>query len=293
MPILSFKNTTKIAATGLALICSFGAVAAPKKATWYPVTYGSESNQKATFLPAEGGAKGLLVWIVGGLWGADTVPTRADVWARLATQGISVLRVEYRLGPKNTFPTPVGDIKTVLSGIHEGACDECEPRQMWSVIKDSAKKGIMLSGAEAGGYLAIYTGGDTLTYKPDIKLKCLAAIDAPLDLRKAQAYPDVTKKGIDGYAGRKASAYLYEEMSPAAHVYSGRWINLKTKWYFNFTNGHKAHPYELAKDMPMALAQAGYPVYQSMSALGEGRVAASAINESVLLTHAQHCFNIK
>lgn len=277
-----------------ALMPFIHATAAPKS-KWYPVNYGIEDkSQKALFLPAQGESKGLLIWAHGGNWLGGLPDNEARMLESFAQEGISVLSAGMRVKDAGKFPNPIIDLKSVVDAVSKGGCATCDNPDMWKVIQAGARRGIMLTGVDSGGYAAVYAAAELLTYREDTKLRCVGGIRAPLDFRAYEAFPKATKKLIERFGGN-LSAVKLAEMSPLAKVEAGQWYGLeKVKWYFHYATQDDIFPFEFSKRFPANLAKGGLRVYASTNdpeTKGRSVIGMSDKTlKSALQSHVKHCF---
>lgn len=278
-----------------AVLPIFAAQAQTKKTKWFPVTYGIEDKaQKAYFLPAQGESKGLLIWAHRGNWSAGGPEGENKLLESFANEGVSVLSAGMRTKQAGVFPNPILDLKAVVEAASKGGCATCDNPEMWKVIKEGARRGIMLSGVDSGGYAAVYAAGELLTYREDTKLRCVGGIRAPLDLRPYESFPKSTQKLIDRF-GRNLSAVKLAEMSPMAKLEAGQWYGLeKVKWYFHYATKDDVFPFEFSKRFPANLAKGGLRVYASTNdpeVKGRNTIGMSEQTlKSALQSHVQSCF---
>lgn len=288
--------------SGLVSVGSLMATATVAQASefkWYPVTYGNNPDAHvANFLPGHGAPKGLVIWAPPSGWHQSAATTNTAAFESLVTQGISILSINYSTGYEAAYPNPVIDIKSITAAAVAGYCEDCTPQGMWKVIKESAKKGVMLLGEEAGGTLTMTAAGELITYSETTRLKCVGAINSPMDFRQIAYYPDEGRNAINRYAGiigtSYSNNYRYSEISPAVKVYSGQWLNLTDiRWYFHFKEKDSLFPYEFSKDMPRYLSELGAPVYQSMTRSKAGSNSFDAPDRhAVINTQVEHCFRL-
>lgn len=296
---MTLNLKTILAVTTLAA-ASFNACAARTTQLWHPVAYGADKAQTVDFLATTAAPVGLLVWIHGGTWTNGDKGSEQQYLEQFAREGISVLNVNYRIRQAGVFPNAVTDIKSILEAITAGGCADCVNTEMWKVIKTSAKRGVMLGGLEAGGYLAVYAGSQQLTYKPETKLRCIAGVKAPLDFRQFEMLPKNSKRDVEKFIGHTPNSVSLTEMSPAAKITSGQWMNLeKVKWYFHFVTDDTDFPYELSKDIPNMMGASGFRVYQSVSESQTTGKRAGKVTlkgpeyQNIIATQVHSCFNIK
>lgn len=147
----------------------------------------------------------------------------ADSWfGWLATQGVTVFSVDYRLAPPARWQQATGDVKCALGWVHAHAAEF-----------GIAPSNISVAGDSAGGNLALmaaYTSGDPrfppTCDVPEIPVRSVIALYAPTNLPAAlddTRMPDAIRTMLDRYTGGSVDRYRdrYLAASPTEHVAPG------------------------------------------------------------------------
>ena len=132
------------------------------------------TNDLIAYRPAARGATAPCVIIVhGGGWDSGSADEFADWNTELASHGIVVLAINYRLAPQHPWPAQRDDVRNAVQWAREHAQE---------LGIDAAK--LVLMGRSAGGQIAAAcTYGD-----PQVKVAGCVAFYAPMDLVFARKY---------------------------------------------------------------------------------------------------------
>lgn len=140
----------------------------------------------------------------------------------LASQGVTVFSVDYRLAPPARWQQATGDVKCALGWVRGHAGEYGIAPGNISVAGDSAGANLAL--------MAAYTVGDPQfppsCPAPEAPVRSVISLYAPTDLPAAlddTKMPDVARRLLDDYVGGSINFYRerYVAASPIAHVVPG------------------------------------------------------------------------
>jgi acetyl esterase/lipase len=161
-------------------------------------------------------AKPALVYAHGGAWETGTRKDSAPWFAWMASQGVAVFSIDYRLTPPPRWQDAVGDVKCALGWV----------RARSGAYGVSASN-VSVAGDSAGGHLALlaaYTAGDKrfppACDVPDAPVRSAMNWFGPTDMTRLVAetgMPTEIRRVVDAYRGDQPT----EVVSPMAHVRPG------------------------------------------------------------------------
>lgn len=196
-----------------------------------------------------------VVYVHGGGWtrGNRGDSTRWFTW--LATQGVTVFSVDYRLAPPPRWQQATGDVKCALGWVRGHAAEYGVNGDNVSVAGDSAGANLAL--------MAAYTVGDPQFPPscpvPEAPVRSVISLYAPTDLPAAlhdTRMPDTAEHLLDDYIGGDIDHYRerYLAASPIGHVASG----LPPTFLVQGGSDHLVPP-DQADRLATALTAAGAP----------------------------------
>ena len=168
------------------------------------LTFKTDDDQdlKLLFYPARGTAHApWLVVVHGGGWDSGDRYQLPELNSVLATHGVSVVSVDYRLAPAYTWPAPRDDVRHAVDFIKENAASLGVDANRWAIL-----------GRSAGGQIA-----EAVAYQSaDPTLKGCIALYAPSDLLFAYQFGreddilssrSLLREYLGGDPEKKAAAY--------------------------------------------------------------------------------------
>ncbi len=197
-----------------------------------------------------------IVYAHGGGWTGGDRGESARWFTWLATQGVTVFSIDYRLAPPPSWDGATGDVKCALGWVRGHAAQYGVSSDDVSVAGDSAGANLAL--------LAAYTVGDP-QFPPscpvtEAPVRSVISLYGPTDLPAAlhdTKMPDVGKDLLGKYTGGDIDQYRghYLGASPIQHVQSGLPATL-------LVQGGSDHlvPPDQADRLAVALTADGVPV---------------------------------
>ena len=202
-----------IASAGIAAPTSAPARAAePGVTIQRDLVYGRANGQNLlldAYIPQAGGLLPAVLLIHGGGWSDGDKATMAEEAGFIARNGIAVFSINYRLAPRDRYPSQIRDAQAALGWVRQNASRfGVDPRQVGAL------------GGSAGGYLAVMLA--VLGEGPlDRGTRVAAAVSwsGPMDLTRT-----VTRYGNGGALRRyfgfpyAQDPEAYRQGSPITHV---------------------------------------------------------------------------
>jgi acetyl esterase/lipase len=175
------------------------------------------------YVPKSDMSTPVIIQLFGGGWGKGNKDFQIPISQSLAKEGFASIAIEYRVAPKNKFPSQLIDIKTALKFIKKYA-----KKYNFDIEK------IGIAGISAGGNLATIAGMTLSDFNP--KIKCAISFHGPMDLVAYSQYD------LDSKVKPKWAQILVHQLI------GGKIENLSE-------NAKKASPYHLAnkKSAPILL----------------------------------------
>lgn len=177
------------------------------------ITFANPDNVKLTlnvYRPLAKGKYPTIIIIYGGAWRSGTPNNDEKFSCYMASQGYSVLAIDYRHAPKYKFPVQLEDVKTALSYIQTHAD---------SLEVDRSR--IALMGRSAGAHLAMLAA-----YQSDaIPVRAVVNYYGPVNFTKGYydpPFPDPinTRDVLENFLGGTPEELkeLYQQASPINYV---------------------------------------------------------------------------
>ncbi|MFB2898387.1 alpha/beta hydrolase fold domain-containing protein [Aerosakkonemataceae cyanobacterium BLCC-F50] len=177
------------------------------------ITFANPDNVKLTlnvYRPLATGKHPTIIMIYGGAWRSGTPNNDEKFSCYMASQGYSVIAIDYRHAPKYKFPVQLEDVKTALSYIQTHAD---------SLSVDGER--IALMGRSAGAHLAMLA-----SYQMDtIPVKAVINYYGPVNLTKGYYDPPFpnpinTRDVLLNFLGGtpKELGELYQQASPINYI---------------------------------------------------------------------------
>ncbi len=177
---------------------------------------GRRAHRLDVYRPKEGGPTPAVMYVHGGAFSMLSKDTHRVMALSIASRGYTVFNINYRLGPKHTFPAPLEDAAAALAWVHEHARE-------WGA--DPAR--IVIGGESAGGNLVTALAYMATHPRPEPYARAL--FDRAITLRGVAAiYGMLDLIDLDRHLEHpKLSPWLKAEVLHAARSYVGRPIALK------------------------------------------------------------------
>ena len=177
------------------------------------LTFATPDNVKLTlniYRPLATGKYPAIIIIYGGAWRSGTPNNDEKFSCYMASQGYSVLAIDYRHAPKYKFPVQLEDVKTALNYI-----------QINADTLEVDRSRIALLGRSAGAHLAMLAA-----YQPDaIPVKAVVNYYGPVNLAKGYYNPPFpnpinTRDVLENFLGGTPEELkeLYQQASPINYV---------------------------------------------------------------------------
>jgi len=174
------------------------------------------------YRPVQASAAPAIVYVHGGGFSQGDRADSRRWFGWLATQGVTVFSIDYRLAPPARWQQATGDVKCALGWVRSHAEEYGVAPENVSVAGDSAGANLAL--------MAAYTVGDPQFSPscpvPEAPVRSVISLYAPTDLPAAlddTKMPDAARHLLNDYIGGGVDRYRdrYVAASPVAHVSPG------------------------------------------------------------------------